>query len=196
MLNFVQHGLLNDLCLTFKMNTSLIPFLLDILKLTVAGIGIVWVAIYLIKPYLDKNERLQLIELKKTTSAQTLPLRLQAYERVVLLVDRISPSSLLVRLNASAYTAAELHSLCITEVRNEFQHNVTQQLYLSARAWQVTRKIKEDTITLFNNVARAIPADASGLDYGKAILAHLSNLENDPYDGAIAIIKADLEEIF
>ncbi|GAB3923129.1 DUF7935 family protein [Mucilaginibacter myungsuensis] len=178
------------------MNTSLVAFLFEILKLTIAGIGVVWVAIYLIKPYLDKNERLQLIDLKKTISAQTLPLRLQAYERVILLIDRISPSTLLVRLNASAYTAAELHSIVISEVRNEFQHNVTQQLYLSTRAWQITRKIKDDTIALFNNVARSIPGDASGLEYGKAILAHLSNLENDPYDGAIAIIKTDLEELF
>jgi hypothetical protein len=65
------------------MNMGVYNILLDILKLTVAGVGVVWAAFYLVKPYLDKNERLQILELKKAADNQTLPLRLQAYERVV-----------------------------------------------------------------------------------------------------------------
>jgi hypothetical protein len=175
---------------------AIYPFLLEIVKLTVAGVGVVWVAFYLIKPYLDNKEKLQIIELKKATSAQILPLRLQAYERVILLIDRINPSTLLLRLNSTAYSAAELHSLIVTEVRNEFQHNVTQQLYLSPRAWQVVKRIKEDTLRLVNNTANALPANATGLDMGKAILQHLSQLEQDPYDGSISLIRTDLEELF
>lgn len=105
-------------------------FLYEVIKLIIAGIGIICVAFYLFKPYLDNKEKFQLLELKKATGNQTLPLRLQAYERVVLLIDRINPSNLLIRLNAPAYTAAELHSLIIAEVRNEFQHNITQQIHV------------------------------------------------------------------
>lgn len=178
------------------MNTPLYTFLFEIIKLTVAGVGVVWIAFYLVKPYLDKHEKLQLIDLKKSISSQTLPLRLQAYERMVLLIDRINPSTLLLRLNASAYSAAELHSLIISEVRTEFQHNVTQQLYITPNAWQVVKRIKNDTVALVNNVSRSLPADASGLDLGKAILGHLSSMETDPYDASIILIKADLEELF
>ncbi|MEN0056643.1 MAG: hypothetical protein AAGC65_23395, partial [Mucilaginibacter sp.] len=102
-----------------------LPYLLDILKYTIAGIGVVWVALYLFKPYLDRAEHVQLLELKRTISNQTLPLRLQAYERVVLFIERINPASMIVRLNASGMSAAELQLLVITEIRNEFQHNVT-----------------------------------------------------------------------
>lgn len=103
-------------------------FLMEVVKFTLAGIGVVLVAFYLLKPFLQNKEKLQLLELKKATGAQTLPLRLQAYERMILLVDRINPSNLLIRLSTSTYTATELHSLIVTEVRNEFQHNVTQQI--------------------------------------------------------------------
>src|SRR5471030_1008084 len=105
----------------------LYPYLLDIIKYTVAGLGVVWIAFYLIKPYLDRSENLQLVELKKTISNQTLPLRLQAYERVVLFIERINPANMLLRLNDPSYSAADLHMLIVVELRNEYQHNVTQQ---------------------------------------------------------------------
>jgi hypothetical protein len=170
-------------------------FLLEVLKFALAGIAVVLVAFYLAKPHLENKEKLQLLDFKKSTSAHTLPLRLQAYERIVLLIDRINPSNLLIRLNASAYTAAELQALIINEVRNEFQHNVTQQLYISSRAWNLVRRIKDDTLNLVNNVSKSMPDNAGGLDFGRAVLAHLSKLESDPYDVAMKMIRTDLEEL-
>jgi hypothetical protein len=171
-------------------------FLMEVVKFTIAGIGVVMVAFYLFKPYLENREKLQLLELKKATSTQTLPLRLQAYERMVLFIDRINPSNLLLRLNTGAYTAAELNSIIITEIRTEFQHNVTQQLYVSARSWALVKRVKDDTLNLVANVSKAMPEGSTGLDMGRAILIHLSRLENDPYDGAASLIRTDLEELF
>src|ERR1700761_5866755 len=93
-------------------------YLLDILKYTLAGLGVVWLAFYLIRPYLDRSENLQLVELKRTIAGQTLPLRLQAYERVVLFVDRVNPANMLIRLNATSYGAAELHNMMVNEIRD------------------------------------------------------------------------------
>ena len=171
-------------------------YLFDILKIAVAGIGVVWFAYYLIKPYLDKSDRKTLIELKKIYSAQTLPLRLQAYERVILLIERINPANMLVRLNAPSYTAAELQSVVINEIRSEFQHNVTQQVYISNQAWAVLKKVKDDTINLVTNCSRSLPPDASGLELGKLILSHLGQLEENPYDIAASMIKKELEPLF
>jgi hypothetical protein len=174
----------------------LYDLLLDILKYTVAGIGIVYIAFYLFKPYLDKSNNLQLLDLKKAINSQTLPLRLQAYERLVLFTDRINPSNLLIRLHGTGYTAAELHSLIIAEIRNEYQYNITQQIYVSDRAWAVTKRVKEDTISVVNNGFKALPETATGLDLGKIILNHLSRLEENPYDIATNLIRKDLEDLF
>ncbi|UEG53730.1 hypothetical protein LLH06_01925 [Mucilaginibacter daejeonensis] len=175
---------------------NLYNILLDILKMTIAGVGVVWVAFYLIKPYLDKTQRLQVLELKKAADNTTLPLRLQAYERIVLLVERLSPASMLVRLNQAGYSAADLHLLAIQEVNNEYQHNITQQVYVSSRAWGVVRRLKNDTTTLLNNTYRSLPEGASGLDLARTVLAHLSQQENDPYEVAASMIRADLDELF
>ena len=168
----------------------------DILKYTVAGIGIVYIAFYLFKPYLDRSNNLQLIDLKKSITSQTLPMRLQAYERLILFTDRINPSNLLIRLNGNSYSAAELHAIIINEVRTEYQHNVTQQIYVSERAWGVIKRIKEDTLSVVNNAVKALPADATGLDLGKMILSHLSRLDDNPYDIATNMIRKDLEDLF
>jgi hypothetical protein len=175
---------------------TLYNLLLDILKYTVAGIGIVYIAFYLFKPYLDKSNNLQLLDLKKAINSQTLPLRLQAYERLVLFTDRINPANLLIRLNGPAYSAAELHSLIVADIRNEYQHNVTQQIYVSDRAWMVTKRVKEDTLSLVNNAVKALPETATGLDLGKILLNHLSRLEENPYDIATNLIRKDLEDLF
>jgi hypothetical protein len=175
---------------------NLYNILLDILKLTVAGVGVVWVAFYLIKPYLDKTHRLQVLELKKAADNTTLPLRLQAYERVVLLIERINPAAMLVRLNAAGYSAAELHHLAVQEVGNEYQHNITQQVYVSSRAWGVVRRLKDDTVTLLNNTYRSLPEGASGMDLARMLLAQIGQQENNPYEVAAAMIRTDLDELF
>lgn len=172
------------------------PYLLDILKYTIAGLGVVWIAFYLIKPYLDKSERIQLLEFKKSVANQTLPLRLQAYERVILLMERINPENMLIRLNGSAYSAAELHSIIIAEIRNEFQHNITQQIYVSSRAWGVAKRVKEDTLTIATNAMNSLPENATGFDLGKVMLVQISKLENNPYEIGAELIRQELEQLF
>src|SRR6201985_11729 len=158
------------------------PYLLDIVKYTLAGLGVVWVAFYMIRPYLDRSESMQLVELKKSISSQTLPLRLQAYERIVLFIERVNPANMLIRMAGTANTAAELHSLVVSELRNEYQHNVTQQIYVSARTWALVKRVKDDTLSVVNNAVKALPETATALDLSKTVLAHLSHLQDNPYD--------------
>ncbi|HVV56421.1 MAG TPA: hypothetical protein VHC47_13895 [Mucilaginibacter sp.] len=171
-------------------------YLLDVIKFTLAGVGTVYVAFFLVKPYLDRYEKVQLAELKKTIAGQTLPLRFQAYERLVLFVERMNPANMLPRLNGASYSAHELHSLIVSEIRNEFQHNVSQQIYVSERAWNVVKRVKEDTMSVVTNAVKALPDTASGLDLSKTILAHMSHLQDDPYEIATGMIRKDLEELF
>ncbi|WP_295793134.1 hypothetical protein [Mucilaginibacter sp.] len=175
---------------------NLLPYFLDILKYTIAGLGIVWIAFYLIKPYLDRDEKIQLLEFKKTISQQTLLLRLQAYERLVLFIERVNPANMLVRLNASGYSAHELYSIIIEEIRNEYQHNITQQIYVSSRAWGVVKHVRENTLGIINNAAKGMPEAATGLELAKMILAIIAELEDNPYEVGASMLRKDVEEIF
>jgi hypothetical protein len=175
---------------------TLNSFALDILKFTLSGVGVVWVAFYLVKPYLDRDEKLQLLDFKKAISSQTLPLRLQAYERLVLFIERVNPAQLLIRINAPAYSAHQLYSLIIEDIRNEYQHNITQQIYVSGRAWSVVKRVKDDTMGIVNNAIKGLPETATGLELGKAILGVLSTLEDNPYEMGASLLRKDLEDLF
>lgn len=174
----------------------LYSLLIDILKYTLAGVGVVYVAFYMFKPYLDKTQNLQILEFKKAVTSQTLPLRLQAYERMVLFVERVNPANMLIRLGSSGLSATELHIIIVNEIRNEFQHNVTQQIYVSNRAWAVIKRVKDDTLSVVNSAVKALPDNASGLELGKITLTHLGKLEENPYEIAINLIRQDLEDLF
>ncbi|MGF7079172.1 hypothetical protein [Mucilaginibacter sp. UYCu711] len=173
-----------------------LTYLLDIVKYTVAGLGVVWIAFYLLKPYLDRSESMQLVELKKTISSQTLPLRLQAYERVVLFIERINPSNLLIRLNNPDYSAAELYMLIVAELRNEYQHNVTQQIYVSTNTWAIVKRLKDETLGVVNNAIKGLPETATGLELSRTILTQISESGNNPYDIGLSLIRKELEELF
>ncbi|RVT98270.1 hypothetical protein EOD41_18035 [Mucilaginibacter limnophilus] len=171
------------------------PIIVSILTYTLSGAGVVWVAYYLFKPYLDTYKASAEGNYKVDLQSQALPLKLQAYERLVLFIERINPVNMLVRLNAPTFSAAELQHLIMAEIRNEYQHNVTQQLYVSARAWDVAKKIKDDTLSVINGAAQALPVNATGTELAKTILTALSTMDTDPYGIGITLIKKDLENL-
>ncbi|TWI99352.1 hypothetical protein JN11_02669 [Mucilaginibacter frigoritolerans] len=175
---------------------NLIPYLLDIVKYIFAGMAIVGAAFYMVKPYLERDEKIQLLEFKKALTNQTLPLRLQAYERLVLFIERVNPANMLIRLNGPAYSAHELYSLVVEEIRNEYQHNITQQIYVSPRAWSVIKRVKEDTLGIINNAVKSLPENANGLELSKFILSSLSQLEDNPYEIGAGLLRKDLEDLF
>ncbi len=172
-------------------------YLLDLLKYIVSGLLVFFVGWHFVRDYLSGIPDRRVYELQKASQSHTLPLRLQAYERLVLFLERINPSNMLIRLHVSGMTAREMHHLIIADIRNEFQHNISQQLYVSNAAWTIIKKIKEDSISLVNSAAQSLPDHASGVELSKAILNHLAALETDnPYDVALILVKKDIQQLF
>jgi hypothetical protein len=102
--------------------------------------------------------------------ASTTPLRLQAYERLVLLAERIALPNLISRLNQPGISAAEMKLILTENIKQEFEYNSTQQLYVSPVSWDAVRNLKEQNIMVVNQVAGALPAAASSSDLNKKIL--------------------------
>ncbi|WP_423149582.1 hypothetical protein [Rubrolithibacter danxiaensis] len=175
---------------------EVLAYLLEIIKYITAGFIVFYLAWLVIKKFLSDSYRTDLIELKKASLAHSLPLRLQAYERLILFLDRINPSNMMLRLHVTGATVQELHNLALSDIRAEYQHNVTQQLYVSGESWKVIQRIKDDTISLINNAAKGLPADAASFELSKALLLHLANMEESPYEAASAIIKKEIQQLF
>lgn len=106
------------------------------------------------------------------------PLQLQAYERLVLLTERITLPNLISRLNKPGISAFEMKQILTENIKQEFEYNSTQQLYVSPVSWDAVRNLKEQNIMIVNQVAGSLPANASASDLNKRILEVLMSQTN------------------
>ncbi|MBD1431085.1 MULTISPECIES: hypothetical protein [Sphingobacterium] len=122
----------------------------------------------------------------------TQHLKYAAYERLILFAHRISPYQVMLRHHSNSISIDEFKQLLINDIENEYQHNFTQQLYVSDAAWTNVKDLKESTISLFKNTARVIPLGAKIDDYVAVVLKHVAELEVNPYEAAQIILKKEL----
>lgn len=101
---------------------------------------------------------------------ESLPLRLQAYERLVLLTERIALPNLIGRLNQPGISAVEMKMILVENIKQEFEYNSTQQLYVSPLSWDAVRNLKEQNLMVVYQVAASLPMDAAAADLNKKIL--------------------------
>jgi hypothetical protein len=97
-------------------------------------------------------------------------MQLQAYERLILLTDRIALPNLIQRANQQGLSSREMQSLLTLSIRQEFEHNITQQIYVSPEAWDAVRNYKEQNLLIVNQVGAFLPEEASGSDLNRQLL--------------------------
>ena len=124
-----------------------------------------------------------------STSQTLFNLKLLAYERIILFIERIKPDSFTL---SPSLPYQEYQLLLINEIRKEFEYNLSQQLYLSENAWEVTVNFKDNIITLINSAATSCPPQATASDLARKILEHYisSDLKGDQI---LKIVKAEIQ---
>lgn len=113
-------------------------------------------------------------------------LQLQAYERLILLTERIALPSLIGRLKHEGFSAKEMQAMLTETIRQEFEHNITQQIYVSAEAWDAVRNLKEQNIFIVNQVASFLPPQASALDLSKHLLEMIAQNPKASLHGVVS----------
>lgn len=172
---------------------DIFSFVLDILKYILAGCAVAGVANWIFwTKYNSHAFRLKSLEAMHAVKKEVLPLRLQAYERLVLLIERINPAYAVVRLYRADLDASAFERLLVEEITAEFQHNITQQLYVTEAAWSTAVRLKENTIALIRNARAGMSSEASAKELSTVLLAHVSALEENPYELALKTIKNQL----
>lgn len=173
-------------------------YFFDLLKIILPALIVAGAIYFLFKEFLEREQQRRLIELRLESNKTTLPLRLQAYERVVLFLERISPNNILVRLSSAGSTAPEFHRLLQQEIRAEYEHNLSQQLYISADAWTLVKESKENVLTMVNRAYHGIqnPTQARGTELAKRILEGLMMDGAEPTAQALAVVKNEAIGLF
>jgi hypothetical protein len=170
--------------------------LIEFVKILVPASVVLYAAYLLVRTQVQKEVDLKALEVRGKSIENVLPIRLQAYERMALFLERISPQNLLVRLTAGGMTAREFHQLLLQEIRNEFNHNVSQQVYMSQEVWDLIRNAKEDLIVSINDAAGDVLPDASSLDLSKKIFEKSMIKTVDPINHALIELKKEIQRTF
>ncbi len=100
----------------------------------------------------------------------TKPLQLQAYERLVMLAERIAIPNLISRVNQPGLSAREMQLLLLESIKQEVEYNATQQIYVSPVAWEAVRNLKDQNMLIINQVAATLAPEASSIDLNKMLL--------------------------
>ena len=159
--------------------------------------ALVLYAMYLtMKSALAKEAFKANMDYKIENSKAVLPNRLQAFERMSLFLERLSPGNLVLRLNSGSLSAKELQQAMIAEIREEFNHNLSQQIYMSDKSWDLIKNTMEDVIALINTNAEKLGEDAKSVELAKLIFNEIEKREVDPVSVTLSEVKSEIREIF
>lgn len=145
---------------------------------------------------IESRDRAHLAGIKGKNTGIITPIRLQAYERIILFLDRITPDNLVMRLRMPGTGSGEMQGLLLQNVREEFEHNMSQQLYVSDEAWEMVKRAKEEVIQLINNTGAGMKEGDNGLDLCRKILEQVAGNDIYPTVNAIQAIKSEIRKLF
>lgn len=164
-------------------------------KILIPASVVLYAAYLLVRSFLAKEIELKKLEIRGRSIETVLPLRLQAYERMCLFLERISPQNLLVRLNPGPIPARDFHQMLLNEIRNEYNHNVSQQVFMSEGVWDLIRNAKEDLVVTINDAATEMKPESTSLELSKKIFERFM-AKPDPIAHALVQLKTEIQQSF
>jgi len=170
--------------------------IIEFIKILVPASVVLYAVYLMVRTFVAREIELKKLEVRSRSIETILPARLQAYERVTLFLERISPQNLLIRLNNPAYTARDFQKVLLDEIRNEYNHNVSQQVYMTEEVWNQVRTAKEDLIITINESAGQVAAESTGIDLSKKIFEMTMDKKTDPIGHALSEVKKEIQQTF
>ena len=167
-------------------------YLSDIIKISISGILVLFTAYYMLQNLLKNEEKKRYYEMRKETIKALNPVRLTAYERFALFLERINPESMILRVQQPGMTVADLHLALLVNIREEFEHNVSQQIYVSPELWSFIKNSKESLIQFINTCSSKIPDDLPAIELSKVIIEGYNSIENSPTEIALNFLKKEV----
>lgn len=167
--------------------------ILELLKYTVPALIVFFTAYFLIRSFVKNDQEKRKNEIRMMNQKTITPIKLQAYERVVLFLERISPESLILRVNEPNLTSAQFQSNMLATIRGEFEHNLSQQIYMSNKAWEVVKSAKANIVKIINSSSDKVKAESPSFELSKVILESMMNVNKTPSMVAIEFLKSEME---
>ena len=170
--------------------------LFEILKLILPASIVFLTSFYIIKNFLDSEAKKRVLDVKISNREFITPVRLQAYERLALFLERISPNSLVMRIHKNGMSARLLQTELLKTIRAEFEHNLSQQIYISNKGWEMVKNAKEEMIRLVNLSSARVSDAASGTELSQVIIDLASKIDKLAPQVALEYLKKEIAQTF
>lgn len=172
-------------------------YILEIFKFTIPGLIVFLTTYFMVKRYFDSQEKMNFVDTKVGVSDKVFPMRIQAYERLVLYLERINPNNLVMRIHRPGMSAGNMHAELLKAIRDEYDHNMSQQIYVSSEGWKLVKIAKDETIQLINfSMEKLIKKGATGADLSQVIFEIYGHLDSEPTNVASEYLKKELRRMF
>ncbi|CAG5084944.1 DUF7935 family protein [Parvicella tangerina] len=168
--------------------------IIDLLKYTIPSVVVFAITYYMMKTFFEREKKLKQEENRALARKDYIPLRIQAYERAALYLERIDPNNLIMRVHTPGMSANRLHGELLKNIREEYNHNMVQQIYMSQRSWSQLKMAKEESIKIINMAAQQMSEHATGVELSSAIFEIVAKLEKLPTEIALEKVKADFQK--
>ena len=169
---------------------------LEILKLSIPALVVFATAYYLLKMLLDERQRIDYALLRHDAQKITLPLRLQAYERLTLLCDRAGIVNTMMRLRAPGMKVRDLRATLMLAISQEFDHNTSQQLYVSETLWKIIQFAKNETLTMVTTSGSDLNPDDDAEMLFNRLLEELEQQHPTILQKTIVAIRTEAGQLF
>lgn len=167
----------------------------EILKITIPALLVMLTAWLLLRSMIKNDQEKRRQEILLQNNRTVTPIRLQAYERIVLFLERISLESLIVRVSNTEMSANQLHTSMLITIRSEFEHNLSQQIYMSPQAWEVVKNARSNMIKIINSEVEKMPPNSTGMALSKQLLERIMELDKEPTRAAIDYLKGEISRM-
>lgn len=168
----------------------------ELLKLVIPAALVLYGMYITVKLLLEREADRHRYDVQGRYTETVVPIRLQAYERMVLFLERISPNNLLLRLNGSATTTLEFQQRLLQEIRDEYNHNLSQQVYMTENAWDFVQSAMNDVSTIINQASGDVHPDAPAIELSKKIFERIIQRDRQPTADALKVVKTEIQQMF
>ncbi len=168
---------------------------LQILGYTLPALVVFLTTWLVLRKQLDNEADRRNFELRRLSTNQITPVRLRAYERLTLLLERTQPEAMILRLDLQGMTNIELQSKLLQTIRNEFDYNVAQQIYVSPEAWAMVKNARENLVRVINGAAAQVQPTGAALQLAQKLIELYSSLQTTPTEAALNCLKNEVKTL-
>lgn len=167
----------------------------EILKFTIPALIVFLTTYFVLNRMLANEHARRNFELRKLSVGQLTPVRLRAYERLTLLLERVQPEAMILRLNLQNLSNIELQTKLLQTIRDEFDHNVSQQIYVSPEAWMLVKNARENLVRIVNAAAAKVVPSEPAIALAQQLITLYSELPKTPTDLALDYLKNEVKSL-